>query len=423
MPPHLQGRIARLSRLISAAVVIWTIASGCGGSNSASDESVLKVAAPFGLSSFRDLNGRVGGSNTNAVDLLLDPIDRYAEIVRVEDRYVYIQPRPANRASVDDLVRTLRGPGVVGVRLGSQQQLIVELLDPESAQLLATGEGGFAMGPYEFDDENLDQGWIRLRSRGEAVIDFIELVEVDASEQWRRLHAHAIDVVPFSPAASLDAYTGMSSIRTVDYPVTGYVALYFNTRHAELASAAVRRLMSTIIDRRAIATVACGAADCATDWSSREPVAASLPSALGILVLGSDSVAVDAARTLRLQLENAGVSVDLDRVDIETLSVRLNERRFDLLVAPLAGGNGSFRSFRKDSPFNLGGWSHTEFEAAVERGDDPTALRILQDEVPATPLFWDRQFAAIDSAFCGGKPVDASWRWLAEVSPCAEATR
>jgi ABC-type oligopeptide transport system substrate-binding subunit len=249
----------------------------------------------------------------------------------------------------------------------------------------------------------------------------IEMIAVDATEQWRRLHARNVDVVPASPASSLAAYAGMTSVRILEYPVTGSVGLSFNVRNPVLADAAIRRELVANIDARAAAAAGCGDPNCVSQKSPRlERAGVALPASLGLLVLASDSIAVDIARVVRLQLEAAGVHIDLQLVDIAQLSERLTSASFDVMVGPLPNGPNVLHFVRRDAALNLTGWSNDALEEAMARQDLDTAMQIVATELPVVHLVDDRQFAAVDAEFCGGRPTDVSWRWLADVYPCEQ---
>jgi hypothetical protein len=416
VPPLVQvGLIPK--PVVAAAALIMS--SACGGSAGVPDETVLRVSAPFGLSSLSDLNQEISGSSANAVELLLDPVTKHADVVRREGTRILLRPRAGGPSSTE-LASAFRSPGVRTTVVDPAGDLWVEF-DTDAHAELATlpSVAGFALGPFELEDENLQEGWMRLRSRTSAPIDVIEIVAVDATEQWRRLHARDVDVVPASPSGSKDAYAGMTSVRTIDYPVGGSIGLVFNPRRTTLANPATRREIAAVIDASAAAAIACGDPACAAPAFPRhQRSTVNLPAALQLMVLVSDSVAVDVARVIRLQLEAAGIEIDLARVDIETLSGRIRNGSFDLMIGPFPRGPAVFPLVQSNSPMNFIGWSSDEFDTAVAHGDKEAAMRILASEVPLLPLVDDRQFAAVDSRFCGGNPVDVSWRWLADVYPC-----
>jgi hypothetical protein len=385
---------------------------------------VLRVSAPFGLSSLQDLNREIAGSSANALELMVDPVSRHAEVVRVDGSRVLYRVREGGPPATE-LAAALRAPGLQTTTVDASGNISAEFDTQAHANVATLPSGaGFALGPYELEDENLQEGWVKLRSREHSAIDIIEVIAVDATEQWRRLHARNVDVVPASPSSSRDAYAGMSSVRTIDYPVTGCIAVLFNVRRAPIADVATRRELAAIIDPRAAAATACRDPDCASRLAVRPArTGKPLPPSLRILVLASDSVAVDVARVVRLQLEAAGVRVALQRVDIDQLSEQIKSADFELMIGPLPYGPGVFPFVQGDSPLNMIGWSNTDLDAAIARNDVDAVMEILATEVPILPLVDDRQFAVVDSRLCGGRPIDASWRWLADVYPCDAESR
>ncbi len=424
MRAHVQGRSAgalRRGRALAAVALAGALVLGCGGAGDAADDRPLRVSAPYGLSSLRDLNQDVSGSSASIGDLILDRVTAHAEVIKIQGRTAYLQPLLTEPLSVDELATVLRAPGLISAR--AEAGLVVADFDePAQARRLANrNAAGFAVGAYQLDDEDIAAGWVRLRSRGEGAMEIIEFIEVDAAEQWRRLHARHVDVVPSSPYPSRDAYEGMSSVRIIDYPAEGAIAIYFNARAAALADPAVRRAIARTLDRRAIAAIACGSSDCVIPWPVTEEAVGPLPASLRLLVLGSDSLAVDAARAARLQLLGAGIEVALALVDIPGLTVGIAGRRFELMISPIPVAQAAiFQQLRRDAPQNVTGWWRPDFEAAVDARDHVEALKILRDELPVLPLFEDRAFAAVDARFCGGAPETGSWRWLADLHPCEE---
>ena len=69
------------------------------------------------------------------------------------------------------------------------------------------------------------------------------------------------------------------------------------------------------------------------------------------------------------------------------------------------------------------GFADPTYDEAVRRGDLAAAQAILDQAMPVTPLYEYRTFAAVDARFCGDvTPSAQSWRWMADLYPCEDAT-
>src|SRR5687767_4735717 len=134
MQAHLRRRRPGLGPWLRTAAALWTIASSCGGSSSPPGERVLRVGAPFGLSSLRDLNQVSSGTNANIIDLVLDPMDKHATVVRHDGRFLYLRALP--HAAPTTLALSLRAAGLVSTQVNDNGELVVEFKTPEDASNL-----------------------------------------------------------------------------------------------------------------------------------------------------------------------------------------------------------------------------------------------------------------------------------------------
>lgn len=410
-----------MSRRAAAAIAILI---GCGGPRSSDEdgEVVLRVSAVGGLS---DLTPglEVSGASAAAMDLVFALPDQYVESMTSVGSTVTMVRRANVSESTEELARALRGKELQSVRALDERRIEARCADEKTATLVAQYEAvGFDLGPFAVDTRG--DATIRLVRREESPgIDVIELVESTRADEWRRLMAHEIDVVPETASVYRNYFEGLSSVRAVDTAVKDTAAMYFNVRAPGLDSADARRTIARTIHREAIATLACGVASCASP--TKLPDAhAKLPSRLELLVIDDLSTLRTAAKILRHQLWPLGVDVVIQPVTAAEIVERMTAGQFHIAVLPLSLGEhrfGFFLSPGHPRGLPMTGYANPEYDAAVERGDLETAQAILDRDVPVTRLFENRYFAAIDGRFCVHmKPTVGSLLWLSELYPCEE---
>ena len=396
----------------------------CSGSRSTDldQEIVLRVSAVAGITEL--VPGlEVSGSSAAALDLVFDEPSLHIESMSAEGSRVILIRRSAARFSSQELAAALRAKGMASARALDETRIEVTFADNATASLVAQYQAfGFELGPFQIDAQ--DDEHIRLVRRGAGGIDAIELMAATRSDEWRKLMAHDLDVIPWAASPYRDQFEGVGSVRVVDIPVQSIAALYFNVRAAGVSSAEVRRTIAGAISRKAIARLSCGDASCAVPDPPRPSTRAKIPSRLSLAVAQDDSALLIAAKVLRHQLWSLDTELQIRAVSIADLQQLLNAGEFELALFPLAKGElrfGFFLSPGHARAFPVTGYSNPEYDAAVDRRDVATADAILEREAPVTPLFEMRSFAAIDSRFCGEVvPSGTSWRWLAELYPCGE---
>lgn len=407
-----------MSRRAAAAIAFLI---GCSGPRTSDPEaeSVLRVSAAAGLS---DLTPRplVSGSSAQAMDLVFDLPDSHIESMRADGSRVILSRRPSTRFSADELARALRYEGLISAHALDAQHIEARFIDEKTAALCVQYQNlGFDIGPFAIDSQAA--GRIRLVRRGDSAIDVIELVESSRSDEWRKLVAHELDVVPWAASVYRAEFGGMASIRILDIPPNDTAAIYFNVRAPTLADPRVRRHLAALIRRPALARLACGDASCASpdvEATSDAP----LPPRLSVIVPKDFTTLLTAAKILRHQLFQAGVELDIEPISVEEYVDRTPRGDYLLALGPLTVADHRFGFFLSPShpkAFAMTGFASAEYDGAVDRGDLVTAQAVLDRELPVTRLFELRSFAAVDAGFCGDvTPTSSSWLWLKELYPC-----
>jgi hypothetical protein len=383
---------------------------------------VFRVGATVGLSGF--VPGEVGGSSAAAADLIYELGPEVIGGIQREGNRLFLQRRPGAPYTSEQLASSLRSYRLVSARAVGTERIEAVFADEATAAKVSPWHLGFDLGRFKVESQS--PGRVRLRQRGHSAIDVIEIVEVSASDEWRKLMARELDVMPSSPALFREEFAGMGSVRLVDIPATIIATLYFNARHATLVDARVRRRIATALNRAAIARVATGDASSAVASAPPSPAGedeVALPARLSLISLEGDSTMLLAASVIRHQLGKLGIAIDVVPLSWEEFNARVDRGDHELLLGPLPKEERRFRRFLSPDPTTptFSGFADPEYDAAVGAGDLTRAQAILDREVPATPIYEVRNFAAIDSRFCGSvTPSTTSWRWMADLHPCQD---
>ena len=393
----------------------------------------LRVGAPYGLSKFSPV-GPPSGSTAYALGLAFDQIRDH---VRVGDRSgltVTLHRLATSPYSTAILAGSIRIAGLQGAEPTSKTTLKVRFVDRDSADsFVARAFGGFALGPFTLHRQV--EGAVWLRARTKHPIDSLQIVQVDQAQQWRQLTGRALHVVPNTASLYRKRFAGLDTVRLLDLPVTREITLLFNVRDPVL-SRPMRRKLAELLDLRAIASVACGDADCASEWlvsaspaPTPTPVTATsralqLPPKLSIIVLASDESMNRAAQVIRHQLRPFGVEITIEKLELPQVLKRGSTGDFQLLLSPMPPPSNAtflkrFSSAPKQIAYNWSGYNVPSYDAALATARGAAARAMLRRDLPVIPLFQMREFAAVDTAFCGGRPQSpTSWKWLAELYPC-----
>ena len=381
---------------------------------------VFRVGATAGLSPTPAGAGLLG-SWAAAIDLVYDSLGAHIQRQQVQGNRVILTRRSSSPYTAEQLAAAFRYQGLVSARALGPDQLEAIFTDEATARSSADPVNTvFDVGPYRV--ESVTPGRVRLRRRAELSIDVIEIVEMAAADEWRKLMARELDVMSSSPNLYREQFAGMASVRLLDIPASIWTALYFNVRDPELKEARVRRRIAAGLNRQAIARIAGGdATSAAAHATSSPPDDVALPPRLSLLVIQGDSTMLLAASVLLHELDRLGITVVVEPVKLEQLLARLDAGGYQMLLSPLPKGERRFTRFLSTPPgaSPLTGFADPEYDAAVAAGDLAKAQAILDREIPVTALFESRSFAAIDSRFCGDvTPSPSSWRWMADLHLC-----
>lgn len=404
---------------------LFVVVLACGGAgDDRANPVVFRVGATAGLAPLAP-GPLVSSSSAAAMDLVFEVATDHVSEMRAEGRRVLMTRRPDSPFTTEQLARSLRYPGLLAATAVDSEHIEAEYRDEKNARSSVDPitQAAFDVGPFRVELQR--SGRAQLRRRAAGAIDVIEIFELPASDEWRKLMARELDVMPFSPSIYRNEFEGMGSVRLLDIPPTLSAALFFNVRDPDLQDPRVRRRIAASLNRPAIARVASGDPSSAEDAPVRGPIErVPLPHRLTLLVGQDESTLLLAASVLRHQLDRLGVMVDVVPMKADDLLAEVERGRHQLVLGPLPIGErrfGRFVSPRKGDP-PMSGFIDPAYDAAVAGKDLARAQAILDEEVPATPLYEWRAFAAIDSRFCGNvTPSAHSWRWMADLHPCDEA--
>lgn len=297
------------------------------------------------------------------------------------------------------------------------------LVAESAARQLADDGPAVASGPFRLESVGERA---RLEARDDDVeVDAIEIRSLSTNQLWRQLHGGSIDVIPMLDELHRDRFLDMQSVRTLDLPISGYAAVVFLDESGWFSDPDNRSRFAGLIDREAVARVACGRADCAVEddvWAFHErtrgrgSTAGELewPGEVDLGVFEADSSMVLGANVLEHQLRAEGIQVEVTSTSSD--EIRTGNHSEGILLVPLASspaGSG-------DILVRLGILDEGDRAAGSSGAEEEDYWRErFATEIPAVPLYEGRHFAAVDDRLCGGDPDRASsWEWLADLRPC-----
>jgi len=387
-------------------------ACSSGGEESQPGELTIRVSTHFGLEAISP--DPQGTAASHIAPLVYRPLGEQYRDVQVSGAVVSLTPRdPSPRV---DVIKhpLLRSAKVEGGRA------ILELSDPIVARNLALDTPLLDTGPYE--QERFEGGSLLLRRRAGAGPTHIEFVNVPTEEEeWRRFLAREVDVLPYASPRHLAHLAGVPSVRILTNQRPATVGLHF--RLSNVPDVNVRRAIAMALRRVPIAYVVTGNRDAAVKAPEDLEAAAKAlekPIRLRLLVLDTTTDFQRAALVIEQQLALIDADVDIQVVSQEELRKRLLAGDWDLWV--FFGGHdpASFYRYTTDLSGAAGGYSNPAFDAAVKAGDDPTAIAILESDLPSTPLYRIDDGVALDRSFCSDQPQELTdFSWLASVHRCA----
>ncbi len=353
------------------------------------------------------------------MDLVYEPYTRFTSHISTNGKDVVLARLSSSSYGCAELARAFRFEGLETARCGSDDHIFLHFDAPATARAFVEGWAqSLDLGPFEVAEQNNQH--IVLRRRGTTRLDQIEILAMGADEQWRRLLARDIDVIPSADSIHEHRLAGVGSVRLISLAPTSQYALWFNTRSSTLPPI-VRTAIARAIKRDAIAAIACGSAACASSsWlpAPAPEIEADLPDTLSLISLDTDEGASLAGKVIKHQLR-AKLDVILEQISVDQVFQRVQSGQFDMALLPAT--MDADRLFVSDEPRNVSGYANPAYDRAVLDGDLATAREILSQDMPAYPLYELRTFSAVDERFCGGAPERTiSWRWLAEVYPCSE---
>lgn len=397
--------------------VAVAVVGGCdrGDSEVSPDPLVVRVSASFGLAELSP-GPRQSGSSAMVLDLVFEPLARFLEVESVDGASLVFRVLP-DAPPVADLATTLRVEGLVEAVPLDEKRMRVTMSSPQAAAgLRAMQFGGFQRGPFAAEPWRPGDPLQRLRALDDRPVRVIELVQMAVEEQWRRLLAREIDVVPHNTMRQREYYEGLESVRLLELPSDRSLSLVFDLD--QVPDARERRSIAGSLEVGAIARVSAGSAEFAArtlvgGTAADDPF---MPARrLRIGYLESDQFAADAARVVRLQLERAGYEVILEAATLQALG----ESEREAVIVPFPEGDAAVRVL--GTPGLSWHYENPSLRDAVERDDFAAARAIVDHDVPVIPLVRNVAFAAVDARLCGGEPSAlGTWDWIADLYPCED---
>lgn len=404
---------------MSIALVAWI--AGCSNAEDRHQRSSLvRVSSSAGIATLTPGAGQAGDTAA-ALDLVFEFTKDYATAQRVDDLSVVFVPNSSDVMSADALASVFVCAGAEDRRV-TESRFFVRFSNARQAEFALSGYCGLDTGPFFVQDESADG--VTLRRRSGTGVERIEIVRTTRSEEWRRLMARQIEVVPRLDSGERDQLSQLGSIRMVDITGINGFGLFFQTTNSPWTDVVARRALASAIDTRALGRMVCGAHECGLptpSWGG-QPMGV-LPDEAVLLLLEGESTHETVGRVLRHQLRRVGLNLRIEELPLNEYIPRIMSGQFELTIVPLASNRRRrarlhLSSTHREST-NLTGYSNQEYDAAFDRDDNAAMAEILARDVPLVPLYEPRDFAAIDGTLCGDvQPSSTSWRWIADLHPC-----
>ncbi len=374
--------------------------------------------------------GQRQGATSYVLDLLYRPLsDCFGSLV-ADGRVV----RLGYRADVDPNTcgEIARSPVLVqerqtedGLELIFQTESVADSLSLQDRWL-----NGGAYRFVEIADRTLRLAR-RIPGPGPRRIEVVSMRSED--EEWRRFMAKEVDVLMSATPMQLEQLTQIPSVYQVPIQNDSTVAWLFRMQ-GPLADARLRRALAMAVDRKSLATTLVGdsaqAVSVHEDLDEAKRILAELgisrdsPIEIPVLIYEGATQWQRLGLILQQQLRRFGVHLALETASIAEITKRV--RKGDWSSALLPGGYEPrhYATVLTNSAANITGYRNQELDAAARTGDHERARRILEADVPLTPLFKECAAVALNRRFCGVAPeYPFDWSWLAHVHPCEESDK
>ena len=376
------------------AAALCAAAGGCAGDGGgdARAEIVLRVSAPVGVGSFEPAPAMEGAA-APAVELVYEHVSQHAVVAERSAATAVLGLRPESPMTAAGLAAAIRFRGLVASEAVGARRVKVTLASP--ADRAAFERWGMVdRGLFRVVDETARPVRLVRRDGAATAIEAIEIVETTAEEQWRRLHGRRLDVLPFAFERDRARLAGLRGVRAVEIDTVARVAVYFALASPRVADVAARRALAGAVDAAAVARVVCASERCAVPWPAPPDSAAPLPARLSPGAGAGDGDGRRAAAERQAGEGSGGPGAGP--------------------AVALAGGRQSATST------GAVGDAGADYGRAGAAGGYAAADRILARDVAMLPLYRPRLFAVVGDRFCGDvHPSATSWRWLADLRPCA----
>jgi len=275
------------------------------------------------------------------------------------------------------------------------------------------------VGPFEQDTFAPGKLVLRRREPGEPRrIEFVGVATED--EEWRRFLARDVDLIPALTESAAAYLREVPSVRIVPYRNRQPIALIFGPTSTTFSDPEVRRAVSGRLARAAIAKYVTGTSAHAVETRtlpSHRPLS-------GPVRLVFHEPALDVRRAVLVveqQLVEMGFEVHVEALEIKELLETLQAGSYDAFVF-YGGHDPTYAAMLTTGhDANAARYSNPALDAAVKAGNLDEAKRILEEDVPLTPLYYQTNYVAADRRFCGVRPTSgANYNYLADVHLCAE---
>jgi hypothetical protein len=358
------------------------------------------------------------------------PLGSHFRSVDVHGRTATLRRTADSNLSPGELAALFRHPALVSAR-PIDDGIEVELADAGWTSVDFTLERpALDLGAYEQTEVSTDRLVLRRRRPGPGAAT-IEVRNVPTEEEeWRRLLAHDVDLVPLVSPGHVRYLRQVSSVRITPFEQPGTAALLFQLHGRATSDRRLRQAISLSLHRSALAALVNGDPAAAAVAEDRERASALLrelganrdqPLGIRLFVYEGSSDFAHAALILQEQLATTGVRLDITVMSLEALVAAVTSGDFDAILLYGSFEPPEWQRFVTGPPFiNMTRYSEPEFDRAVARGDGAHARALLERDLPIVPLYTIPEAAAVDGAFCGGHPIRTQYMtWIGDVHRCA----